>query len=500
MTEAVWNLFPSPVILETLRSQVSEHQKVYLVGGAVRDMLMQRRGRDLDFVVMGDALRLARRVADALGAGYYALDTERQTGRVIYTDEENKRWHLDFSLMRGGTIQEDLAARDFTINALAIRLDQLGQIIDPLHGAQDIKDRRLRACSPQSFHDDPLRVLRGVRLASEFGFRMTPETLAGLKAAVPGLAMVSVERQRDELFNILENPHSVAGLRVGFSLGVFDHLLPEVVALSGEIQDAPHIHDVFEHTLALVESLDTLFDLLVKPYSEDKSASLIYGLAVVTLGRFRQQLAQHFSTPLHPERSLIALVKLTGLLHDIAKPATRTVDDQGRMHFYAHEKLGAELVAQRGKELALSTNEVERISLLVHHHMRIHHLAKTEGELSDRSVYRYYRTLDSAGIDLVLLSLADRLATEGVTISPEDWQKELSVCRELLEAWFDHRTEKVQPERLINGDDLIAELHLHPGKMVGELLEAIREAQAEGQINSRESALKFARNYLGTKG
>ena len=347
MTEAVLNLFPSPVILETLRSQVSEHQKVYLVGGAVRDMLMQRRGRDLDFVVMGDALRLARRVADALGAGYYALDTERQTGRVIYTDEENKRWHLDFSLMRGGTIQEDLAARDFTINALAIRLDQLGQIIDPLHGAQDIKDRRLRACSPQAFHDDPLRVLRGVRLASEFGSRMTPETLAGLKAAVPGLAMVSVERQRDELFNILENPHSVAGLRVGFSLGVFDHLLPEVVALSGEIQDAPHIHDVFEHTLALVESLDTLFDLLVKPYSEDKSASLIYGLAVVTLGRFRQQLAQHFSTLLHPERSLIALVKLTGLLHDIAKPATRTVDDQERMHFYGHEKLGGELVAQR---------------------------------------------------------------------------------------------------------------------------------------------------------
>jgi hypothetical protein len=132
--------------------------------------------------------------------------------------------------------------------------------------------------------------------------------------------------------------------------------------------------------------------------------------------------------------------------------------------------------------------------------MRIHHLAKTEGELSGRSVYRYYRRLDTAGIDLVLLSLADRLATEGVTISPEDWQKELSVCRVLLEAWFDHRTEKVQPERLINGDDLITELHLHPGKMVGELLEAIREAQAEGQINSRESALQFARNYLGAKG
>lgn len=499
MVNQVERIFPSPAILESIRRLVRENEDVYLVGGAVRDLLMQRDGRDVDIVVAGDALRLARKTAESIGAAFYVLDANRQAARVVFQPDDGQRWFLDFSTLRGATIQEDLEGRDFTINAIAIGLEPNGRVIDPLHGAQAIKDRRLEMCRSSSFLDDPLRVLRGVRLAADLSFHMTPETISALKYAVPGLSRVSAERQRDELFHILESRQAVSGLRTGFTLGVFDMLLPEVVASRGEPQAAPHIHDVFEHTLAVVDALVKLYDLLVEPFREDKGSNLIYGMALMEIGRFRQNLAHHFSTRLNPNRSLFGLVMLAGLLHDSAKSVTRTVDDEGRMHFFDHDTLGAQIAERCGQELVLSTDEVERLKVLVRHHMRIHHLAKAKDEISRKSIYRYYRDLGEAGVEMVLFSLADKLGTYGVTITPVEWQKELHAGRQLLEAWFEHRETHIQPERLVSGTDLIDTLQLEPGPRFGALLEAIREGQAVGNITTREEAFQFARDWLKTK-
>lgn len=496
MTDTVEDIFPLPAILEILRQQVSETKKIYLVGGAVRDLLMQRQGHDLDFVATGDVLHLARKVADAIGAAFYVMDSDRQIARIIYQSEDGQRWFLDFSLMRGVTIQEDLQARDFTINAIAIGLDQLDRVIDPLNGAQAIKDHQLRICSQKSFMDDPLRVLRAIRLSADLGFEIPQDTLAGLKAAIPELNRVSMERQRDELFHILESDRPTVGMRTGFILGIFQNLLPEVAALQGEVQASPHVYDVFDHSLEVTSTLLKLYDLLVEPYEDEKGSNLIYSLALMEIGRYRQDLQRHFSVRLNPDRSLLGLMMLAALLHDSAKPFVRTVDDNGRMHFYEHDALGAEIAAQRGKDLVLSTDEVERLTVLVRHHMRIHHLAKSGHEVSRRSIYRYFRDLGEAGVDMVLLSLADKLATYGVTITPADWQRELHVGRQLLEAWFVNKEAHLQPVKLITGSDLIAELDLQPGPQFGELLEAVREAQAIGQVGTREEALEFARAWV----
>lgn len=498
MVNPVESLFPSPTILQALRQQARETDQVYLVGGAVRDMLMQRAGRDLDFVVAGDALRLARKTAEAIGAAFYVMDAGRQTARVIHQTPDGQRWFLDFSALRGTTIQDDLEGRDFTINAIAINLDALNRVVDPLHGAQAIKDRKLEICSPGAFEDDPLRVLRAVRLSADFGFRMTAGTISALKAAIPGLNRVSAERQRDELFHILESRQAVTGLRTGFALGILDGLLPEVAALRGEPQAAPHVYDVFEHTLALVDAFARLYDLIVEPFSEDKGSNLIYGMALMEIGRYRDDLARYFSTRLNPDRSLYGLVMLAGLLHDSAKPVSRTVDEDGRMHFYEHDALGAQISLQRGQELALSTDEVERLALLVRHHMRIHLLVKDKTDLSRRNIYRYYRDLGEAGVEMVLFSLADKLATYGVTITPAEWQKELHAGRQLLDAWFTHKDTYIEPARLVSGTDLLEVLKLQPGPQLGELLGAIREAQAVGDVLTRDDALIFAREWLNS--
>lgn len=498
MNNSVESIFPSADIYNTFLQQSGENKQIYLVGGAVRDLLMQRKGRDLDFVATGNVLRQARQIADAIGAAYYVMDVEHQIARVIYHTDTGQRWFLDFSAMRGETIQQDLEQRDFTTNAIAIRLDQIDQLIDPLSGAQAINQRQLQMCSQSSFTEDPLRVLRAVRLSADLGFKITPETLRYLKSAIPELSRVSAERQRDELFHILESRQASVGLRTGFALGVFHSLLPEVAALRGEVQAAPHIYDIFDHTLACVDELLSLYDLLVEPFVEGKGANLIHGMTLLELGRYREHLAKHFSVRLNPDRSLFGLLMLAGLLHDTAKPVTHTYDEDERLHFYDHDRLGGQSAENRGRELALSTDEVERLVLLVKNHMRIHLLAKNGREVSRRSLYRYFRDLGEAGVDLVILSLADKLATYGVTITQAEWQKELDICRQLLEAWFVHKETHLMPVKLISGSDLIEELQLHPGPLVGQVLEAVREAQATGQIATREEALQFSREWLKT--
>jgi len=496
MISTLEHIIPGVPILEILRQLAGEKQQVYLVGGAIRDILMQRPGHDLDFAATGDVLQLARKTADRLGAAFYVMDAERQTARLIYHVDGGRRWLLDFSALRGNGIQADLFARDFTINAIAVDLHDPSKMIDPLTGAQDIKDRNLRMCNPDSFIDDPLRVLRAVRQAAEFGLRMAPDTLQALKKAISGLERVSVERQRDELFRILDGERAAVGLRTGFVLGVFQGLLPELEGLKGVGQSAPHIYDVFEHTLAFITELETLYSVLVEPYREEKGSNLLYGSAVLELGRYREQLAAHFGESLNPDRTLRGLLHLAGLYHDIGKPSVRNVDTDGRVRFFDHETRGAVTACERAKALALSAAEVDRLMLLVRHHMRIHHLAKTGEPVSRKALFRYFRDLDAVGVDLVLFSLADKLATYGVTITAEGWQQELHVCRQLLDAWYDRREEYLQPTRLINGSDLMEALDIQPGPLVGVLLEEIREAQAAGQITTRTEALGFARERL----
>ena len=162
---------------------------VYLVGGAVRDALLGRPIHDLDFVLERDAIKTARHIADALQADFYPLDSERDTGRVIVTNADGTHMLMDFASFRGAdpstgsgqSLETDLDGRDFTLNAIALKLSD-NSLYDPLGGAMDLKEKRLRACSPSAFTDDPVRILRGVRLAANFGFHILPETRAAMKA------------------------------------------------------------------------------------------------------------------------------------------------------------------------------------------------------------------------------------------------------------------------------------------------------------------------------
>jgi putative nucleotidyltransferase with HDIG domain len=488
-----------PPMLEQVLAALPADQTVYLVGGAVRDLLLGRPVHDLDFALARGGVNVARKVANALGAAFYPLDPERDTGRVLLSRREGSPLVIDFAAFRGETLEDDLIGRDFTLNAIAIEPRTL-QVFDPLGGMRDLKDKLLRACSPTTFHDDPVRILRGVRLAADFGFRILPETRQAMKEAVPRLADVSGERVRDELFRILTGPDPATCLRALDLLGVLTVLLPELASLKGVSQPAPHVYDVWEHTLAVLAALKNIILVLAPEYNPDKAADLLNGLLALCLGRYRQQIGDFLDAPLPSGRTPRGLLFLAALYHDVAKPQTRTTDEEGQLRFWGHDQQGAEILAGRARRLNMSNAEIAWLETVVRMHMRI--LFHTNRLLNDgkmptrRAIYRFFREAGPAGVGLCLLALADLRATYAQTLSQETWSAALDVVRLFLENWYEKPAESVNPPPLLNGDDLMQALGLPPGPKIGQLLESIREAQAMGELSTRDEALALARKKL----
>lgn len=489
-------VFPS--ILESVRKILTD-QPLYLVGGAVRDGILCRPVHDLDFAVAQDGIGTARRVANAFKADFYPLDVQRDTGRVLIPGEQNQSLCMDFATFRGDDLEADLLGRDFTVNAIAMDV-HTNEIHDPLGGGTDLKAKLLRQCTPASCGDDPVRILRGVRLSVEYGFHILTETRQAMKAHADKLAGVSAERVRDELLHILEGPDPAACMRAMEMLGALAVILPELTRLKGVRQPEPHVHDVWEHTLSVLTELGNLLAALSPQYDPEKAADVMNGLLVMRIGRYREQISAHLIKPVIPGRTRRGLLFLAALYHDIAKPETKQIDQEGRLRFWNHDQLGAKTAGQRARQLTLSNEEIEQLETIICEHMRVHfytsRLIREGKPPSRRSVYRFFRDSGREGVDICLLAMADMRATYGHTLSQMDWAACLDVVRLLLENWYEKPEESVAPPLLVDGTELMRALRIAPGPKVGELLAAIREAQAVGDITTKEEAINLARHKI----
>lgn len=492
-------MFPTTLPIELLnriRQILPADVPIYLVGGAVRDALLGKPLHDLDFVLPEHAMQAGRKVANALGIDFFPMDTERDTARLIQTQADGSRLFLDFAGLRAPNLESDLRDRDFTINAMALDLHQPQILIDPLGGSQDLRNKVIRPCSENSLLHDPLRTLRAIRQATALSYQLLPETRQKIRQALPLLPQVSAERLRDEIFRILDGPQPATALNILEILGGLPYTLPELSELVGVSQSPPHTLDVWKHTLDVVRKLSAIFNVLAPQHNPQSADNWTMGLISLRLGRYRQQLHEHLTTPLNPDRSLQALILLAALYHDSGKPQTRQVEEGGRTRFFEHDELGAKLISVRANKLHLSNDEIERLKIIVRHHMRPLLLALAGETPTRRAVYRFFRSAGSAGVDICLLSLADTLATYGTTLPQDIWTHQLDVIRSLLESWWEKPAEHVSPPALLSGHSLMETFDLPGGPKIGQMLEFIREAQAAGEISTQEEALELARAWL----
>jgi len=485
-----------PEIFESIRAAVPQGSNFYLVGGAVRDALLGKEAHDLDFSSPSDPTPIAKEIANGFKGAFFSLDDERSTVRVLYTPPLGERYSIDFTRFRGEDLEADLRGRDFTINAIAIDTREPQILLDPLGGYADLRAGLLRGCAPTSFSDDPLRILRGIRLAASLDFHILPETRQAMLGASPGLERVSAERKRDELFRILDGPRPAQAIQALDWLEALPYLLPELNYLKGVTQSPPHTLDVWHHTLTVLGFLHDLLAAIagVPDSSGQKNPWILQ--SVEKLEKYRQELVAHFAERLNPNRSLAGVLALATLYHDIAKPATREEDANGRIQNLGHEKLGAEAAAMRAQALQLSNIECERLRKIVRHHMHVHSLIQTGSIPTRRAAHRFFRNTGDAGIDIIILTLADVLGTYGATLTWPVWNAYLETGLELMKMWWEEPRELILPKGILNGHDLQKDLKMAPGPWMSLLLDALREAEAVGTIHNREEALEFSRRWL----
>jgi poly(A) polymerase len=458
-----------------VRGALAGDPEAWVAGGAVRDAALGRDVTDLDLAVAGDPAAAAKAVAGAGGGHAFELSAEFATWRAAAPD---RSWQVDATALRGETIEADLAARDFTLGAVAVPLAG-GEPVDPYGGLADLERRRLRVVGEGSFAADPLRLLRAARLAADLGLQVDPGTAALARSEASRAAEAAGERQLAELRCLLGGPDPLHGLALLDELGLTVVVLPEVEALRGVEQGPNHHLDVHDHTMAVLErTLEVEGDL--ERFAGERAA----------------EVRELLDEPLADEMSRGTALRFGALLHDVGKPATRAERD-GYVTFIGHDSDGAEIVGGICRRLRASRRLTDHLRALTLHHLRLGFLVH-EAPLPARRVHEYLRATEPVAADVTLLTVADRLSARGSGpfASEEAIEAHLRLAREMLAAALDWRRDG-PPEPLLRGDELAAELGLEPGRELGELLTELEAAQYAGEVSTREQALERVHRLRG---
>ena len=450
---------PFPIFQKIAGAARAEGVQAYVIGGFVRDLLLKRASKDIDIVCVGSGISLAERLAKSLGPdSYVAVYKNFGTAQVKSGDleiefvgarKESYRAESRKPIVEDGSLEDDQNRRDFTINALGISLNEenYGELIDPFEGVRDLRMRMLRTpLEPAiTFSDDPLRMMRAIRFASQLNFDIEPDTYEAIVRMKDRIEIVSMERITEELNKIILSKVPSYGFKLLYQSGLLEKIFPEMIALHGvEIIDGRGHKDNFYHTLQVLDNICELTDDL--------------------------------------------WLRWAALLHDIAKPATKRFDKKAGWTFYNHEEAGARMVPQIFRRMKLPLNEkMKFVQKLVRLHLRP--IVLSREEITDAALRRL---LVDAGDDLEdLMKLCRADITSKNPLKVKKYLANFDLVEERLEELEERdKLRKFQP--VITGEIIMQTFDLKPSREVGVIKEAIREAILEGIIpNEYEPAFSF---------
>lgn len=450
----------------------------FIVGGTVRDILIGVRPKDYDIVTLDDPKKLAYQIAAKTGKKVVELGKPGlKIFRIVTPRQAPDRPHdptYDIAPANGATIEEDLAKRDFTINAMAIPLDDTqnrASIIDPFNGRKDLKNRMIRATFPDNLKADPIRLLRAYRIGALLNFSITPETAQAIKKNGHMVAQSAGERIKDELIKLFNTPDSRHYLLMMNETGLLTAIFPELTPLKDCSQNIYHQYDAFEHTLKAYGFLEKFL------HTPDSAAPEITHL------RNFLPVSQNF-----------ALLKYAILIHDIGKPAARSIDAKGRIHFYRHEKISADMALKINRRLRFSNQEQQFADFIIRHHLRPLSLfnAFKQDRLSQKSVSRFFLKCDPMTKEILIHSAAD-LYGKGINKNTQEFIEFLNY---MIKQFTDFFVPLKSSPPLIDGNDLIREFDLKPSPLFSKILAHIKEEQFAENITTREEALASVKKFL----
>ncbi len=449
---------------------------LYVVGGAVRDAYKRAEITDIDIAVDGDALSIAKKIADWLDADIYIMDRERGVARV-FVKRGSGAILLDFARFRGATLADDLRKRDFTVNALAADLlGDLSQMIDLLGGGRDLRERVLRRCSPNAIEQDPLRALRAVRQSTQLALKIHPATLSDIHQFAAGLSQISPERIRDEFFKLLALDKAARGLRVLEHLGLLQRILPDQFGLKQAPGKSPRQLDAWSRSLQVTERMCAILAAVSDRRTDNSAAAFDLGMLVMQMGRFRRQLQQRFRRSYGNGRRHKELLVLAALLSDPDELEPARAGEQW-----------SRTAKAVSRSLRLTLEEGRQLSLVLCNYQVI----LAESEWSPLARHRFWFGIGEAGIDAIFLAAAVYLGMQGAEMRQAEWLAFVDSATGLLDTWFNQYEDVVNPPPLLDGDDIMQALGIAGGPKIGALLSALREAQVLGTVRSVSDARDF---------
>lgn len=469
-------------LLSLTELTAKENAKLYLVGGTIRNIILERPIDDLDFTVSVDAIDFAKKFGEIIGVKVIILDEEQKTARLIF---RNGELYMDFSSIRGENIIEDLMARDLTINAMAVDFSKLMtsdtvELLDPHNGIGDLNNKLIKIPSQQTILDDPLRMLRAFRFASTLNFTIQDETKNLIHKYSELLKSSSVERIRDELYKILESDDSFNCLKAMDRVNLLEQIFPEIIPMKDMVQNEYHHLDVWEHSLLALDFFEreTIPDSLFSHLLEIEK----YLNFEIVKGRTRR-----------------SLLKLAVLLHDVGKPSVRMIDKNGRIRFFDHHNKGAEIALNIGTRLKLANRETLSMSKVIEYHMAPLLLLCSQKkhilqEDRTKNILQFIQKTNSECLSTILVAFADLQATQGVWRRDDDLVNMSMLISDIADAYFDELNSPMG--QLIKGDELMRVFGLSQGPEIGKILSMLKEAQINGIIKDRREALNLVRRTL----
>lgn len=473
MNSNLLNDLKNSILNEHINRQIIEFARskpdidIYIVGGYLRDLILNLHTYDMDYVVRGTSgLKFAQDLANLFNGYYIELDASFDIARVVLPDKKN---YIDIAGCQGKSIEEDLSRRDFTINAMAINLKKIDSeaLIDPHNGLSDIKDKTIKTISEKNIIDDPLRILRAFRISALTNSSISVDTLSYINKHLSLLNNVAKERITLELNKLFSLHSSLKYVQLLKSSGVLEEIFPDMKNLYKVPENVYHHLGLFEHTLDVYKNIEELIPAMPEKTQE------------------------HLQENITASTKRIVALKYAALLHDIGKPDTWVIDETGKHTFLGHADLGEEMSEIICKNLKLPNSAVKRIAKLVKYHLYPSQLSNNFQPPSKKAKFRFFRKLGDEVPEAILLAMADRLAAQGPKISKEIVNRQLKMLEELLNDYYKTLEKTKELPKIIDGNDVMKLLNFKPSKKIGIILTEIRNRQIDGELATKEEAEKW---------
>lgn len=448
--------------------------RMYLVGGFIRDTILGCEPSDIDLVVGGNAEEAASQIASLLAGRMFELDPSRAVYRVVAGSIS-----IDLEEAGHDGLRGNLLRRDFTIDALALPLadslkpDWKSYILDACKGLDDLRQRTVRAVSPTAIRDDPLRCLRAFRLAGKLKFAINPGTLDLIREASQLMVTVAPERIWEELAGILSQDEAAGLLRLmDLETGLLEAIIPEIAPLKGLQQGGYHHEDTWNHSLNVLESLE----------------------AIVNTRGMAPEVSEYLQARIAGNRTRLVILKLAAILHDIGKPSCQKPKESGGYSFHGHDRVGKQIAVDISRRLRISGRESDLLRLLVREHMSPLSLYTVSPSPSSRALRRLFLRSGPDTIGLLLLALADYMATRKGNSEAIEAYREF-ICG-ILTDFITRGEEYIRRTALLNGHEIQEILGIEPSPLVGRAIQALADAKFDGLITNREDAVAFLRQWV----